>query len=239
MHIKTYWDNTKSPLYSFLFTLPLFLLYELGIFLSTSNEMISMRNGADALLRQLLSAFGMNGFYWIGVVFLLGFIIVFWLQKKFWEHMEIKGKHLLLMMFESIIWALILYFFMSNVNILLMNPSGRIIIQKVTLAIGAGIYEEFVFRVLLILGISGILGFVFQWENKYKKNLIAMIIAAAIFSLFHFIGEFGDYFSFNLFMIRFFAGIVLGFLYFFRGFGITSWAHSIYDLIILTRITTD
>ena len=44
-----------------------------------------------------------------------------------------------------------------------------------------------------------------------------MIIAAGIFSAFHFIGEFGDYFSFNIFMVRFFAGIVLGLLYFFRG----------------------
>ena len=34
------------------------------------------------------------------------------------------------------------------------------------------------------------------------------------------------------------AGIALGLLYFFRGFGIVAWAHSIYDLIILTRIST-
>ena len=44
---------------------------------------------------------------------------------------------------------------------------------------------------------------------------------------------------FNTFMIRFFAGILLGVIYFSRGFGITAWAHSIYDLIILTKITVD
>ena len=65
-----------------------------------------------------------------------------------------------------------------------------------------------------------------------------MIIAAGIFSAFHFIGEFGDYFSFDIFMIRFFAGILLGILYFLRGFGIVAWSHSIYDLIVLTRVTT-
>ena len=59
-----------------------------------------------------------------------------------------------------------------------------------------------------------------------------------LFSLFHFIGEFGDYFSFDIFMIRFLAGIALGILYCFRGFGITAWTHSLYDLIVLTRITT-
>ena len=83
-----------------------------------------------------------------------------------------------------------------------MNPSGNFIIQQVTLAVGAGIYEEFLFRVLLIAGIGGILGFIFQWNNTLREPIV-MIIAAGIFSAFHFIGEFGDYFSFNIFMIRF------------------------------------
>jgi len=141
------------------------------------------------------------------------------------------------MMIESCLWSLILYFFMSNVYVLLMNPSGALMIQQVTLAVGAGIYEEFFFRVLLIAGIAGILGFIFQWNDRLKQ-WIAMSMAAGIFSSFHFIGEFGDYFSFNIFMVRFFAGIVLGILYFFRGFGITAWTHSIYDLIVLTKIAT-
>ena len=125
---------------------------------------------------------------------------------------------------------------MSNVYVLLMSPSGSMMIQQVTLAVGAGIYEEFLFRVILITGISSILAFIFQWNIKLR-NWIAMILAAGIFSAFHFIGEFGDYFSFNIFMIRFFAGIILGVLYFLRGFGITAWAHSIYDLIVITKIT--
>ena len=67
---------------------------------------------------------------------------------------------------------------------------------------------------------------------------MAIVIAAGIFSLFHFMGDYVDSFSFDIFMVRFLAGIVLGLLYFARGFGITAWTHSIYDLIIVTRITT-
>jgi hypothetical protein len=37
--------------------------------------------------------------------------------------------------------------------------------------------------------------------------------------------------------LRFFAGIILGSLYLFRGFGITAYTHSIYDLIVLIRMT--
>ena len=237
MSLRLYWINTQSPLYSFLFTIPLFFIYELGVLFSSTTEMVSMRNGADALMRQILSALGMHGFYWMGAIFFIGFLIVYLFQKQYWNDIEIESKYLILMMFESVIWSIGLYFFMSNVYVLLMTPSGAFIIQQVILAVGAGIYEEFLFRVLLIAGIAGIMGFIFQW-NEVLKNWIAMIIAAGVFSSFHFIGEFGDYFSFNIFMVRFFAGIMLGALYFMRGFGITAWAHSIYDLIILTRIST-
>ena len=233
----SYWRSTRSPLYSFLFTVPLFLIYEIGIFLTSSDDMFVLRNGADALMRQILATFGITGLYWIGVIFFIGFIITFILQRKFWEETQIHSDYFLLMTVESVGWSVLIYFLMTNVYLLLMNPTGSMLVQQVTLAVGAGIYEEFLFRVLLIAGISVILGFIFQWSDK-SRNWAAMVIAAGIFSSFHFIGEYGDFFSFNIFMVRFLAGIVLGTLYFLRGFGITAWSHAVYDLIVLTRMTT-
>ena len=235
--MNSYWRSTRSPLYSFLFTIPLFLIYEIGIFLTSSDDMFVLRNGADALMRQILATFGIAGLYWVGAIFFIGFIITFILQRKFWEETQIHSDYFLLMMMESVAWSVLIYFFMSNVYLLLMNPTGSMLVQQVTLAVGAGIYEEFLFRVLLIAGISVILGFIFQWSDK-SRNWAAMVIAAGIFSSFHFIGEYGDFFSFNIFMVRFLAGIVLGTLYFLRGFGITAWSHAVYDLIVLTRMTT-
>ena len=235
--MNSYWRSTRSPLYSFLFTIPLFLIYEIGIFLTSSDDMFVLRNGADALMRQILATFGIAGLYWVGAIFFIGFIITFILQRKYWEETQIHSDYFLLMMMESVAWSVLIYFFMSNVYLLLMNPTGSMLVQQVTLAVGAGIYEEFLFRVLLIAGISVILGFIFQWSDK-SRNWAAMVIAAGIFSSFHFIGEYGDFFSFNIFMVRFLAGIVLGTLYFLRGFGITAWSHAVYDLIVLTRMTT-
>jgi len=235
--MNSYWRSTRSPLYSFLFTIPLFFIYEIGIFLTSSDDMFILRNGADALMRQILATFGIAGLYWIGAIFFIGFIITFILQRKYWEETQIHSDYFLLMMMESVAWSALIYFLMSNVYLLLMNPTGSMLVQQVTLAVGAGIYEEFLFRVLLIAGISVILGFIFQWSDK-SRNWAAMVIAAGIFSSFHFIGEYGDFFSFNIFMVRFLAGIVLGTLYFLRGFGITAWSHAVYDLIVLTRMTT-
>ena len=235
--MNSYWRSTRSPLYSFLFTIPLFLIYEIGIFLTSSDDMFVLRNGADALMRQILATFGIAGLYWVGAIFFIGFIITFILQRKYWEQTQIHSDYFLLMMVESVVWSVLIYFLMTNVYLLLMNPTGSMLVQQVTLAVGAGIYEEFLFRVLLIAGISVILGFIFQWSDK-TRNWAAMVIAAGIFSSFHFIGEYGDFFSFNIFMVRFLAGIALGTLYFLRGFGITAWSHAVYDLIVLTRMTT-
>ena len=235
--ISTYWRSTRSPLYSFLFTIPLFLIYEAGIFLTTKDNMLVLRNGADALMRQVLENFGIIGLHGIGAIFLAGFGVVFFMQRKYWRDAEVHGDYLMMMMGESLIWAVGLYYFMSNVYVLFMNPSGQVLVQQVTLAVGAGIYEELFFRVLLIAGVAGILGFVFQWSDKMKRWM-AMAMAAGIFSAFHFMGEYADYFSFDVFLIRFFAGLALGSLYFIRGFGITAWSHALYDLIVLTQTTT-
>ena len=114
---------------------------------------------------------------------------------------------------------------------ILKNDNMDLVIQKVTLAIGAGIYEEFLFRVLLIASLTGILKFIFLWK-EVTTNVMAVILSGGIFSAFHFMGEYGDFFSMELFLLRFFAGIILGGLYYFRGFGITAYTHSIYDLIL-------
>ena len=233
----TYWRSTRSPLYSFLFTIPLFVIYEVGIFLTSSDDLLVFRNGADALMRQLLESFGIFGLYGMGAMFLIGFIVIFIIQFKFWKGTNIHGDYLIIMIGESFVWSILIYFLMANSHLLLMTPTGRLLIQQVTLAVGAGIYEEFLFRVLLIAGISVLLGFIFQWSEN-TRDWIAMVIAAGIFSSFHFIGQYADYFSFEVFMIRFFAGLFLGTLYFLRGFGITAWAHAFYDLIVLTRMTT-
>ena len=232
----SYFLQTRSSFYSFLFTIPLFFIYEVGILFLSKDDILVVRNGADFLMRSILESFGIFGLYGLGAIFLIGFIItyIYFFNDK--SNKSIRADYLFIMIFESVCWALILYFLLSKFMLVLMNPIGKTITQQVTLAVGAGIYEEFLFRVMLISGLTGIIGFVFLWREKIRKAA-ALIIAAGIFSAFHFMGDYGDFFSMELFLLRFFAGIVLGVLYIARGFGITAYAHSIYDLIVLIQIT--
>jgi len=232
----SYFLQTRSSFYSFLFTIPLFFIYEVGILFLSKDDILVVRNGADFLMRSILESFGIFGLYGLGAIFLIGFIITYIYFFNDNSNKSIRADYLFIMIFESVCWALILYFLLSKFMLALMNPIGKTIAQQVTLAVGAGIYEEFLFRVMLISGLTGIIGFVFLWSEKTRKAA-ALIIAAGIFSAFHFMGDYGDYFSMELFLLRFFAGIVLGILYISRGFGITAYAHSIYDLIVLIQIT--
>ena len=232
----SYYLKTRSSFYSFLFTIPLFFIYEIGILFLSHDDIIVARNGADFLMRTLLESFGVYGLYGLGAIFLIGFVITYFFFFKDKSNKDIRPDYLFIMLFESICWAIVLYFLLFKFMLVLMNPLGKTIIQQVTLAIGAGIYEEFLFRVMLIAGLTGVIGFVFLWDEKIRK-VAALVIAAGLFSAFHFMGEYGDYFSMELFLLRFFAGIVLGALYFARGFGITAYTHSIYDLIVLIQIT--
>ncbi len=232
----SYLLKSRTSFYSFLFTLPLFFLYEVNILFLSWDDILVVRNGADFLMRNILESFDIYGLYGLGLVFFLGLLITYIFFIKEDQQQEVNVNFLFIMLAESMLWSVFLYFLLFKFMVLLMNPVGKTILQQVTLAIGAGIYEEFLFRVLLIAGLSGILGFVFMWDKTFK-NIIAVVLSGGIFSAFHFMGEYGDFFSMELFLIRFFAGLILGVLYMYRGFGITAYTHSIYDLIVLIRMT--
>lgn len=220
-----------------MFTLPLFAIYEIMVLFLSRDQLNTLRNGADVLLRQFLGLFGFWGIYVLSVVFIFGFIVVFLRQKKTWRVTSVRGDYLLRMLAEGAFWGFVLYLFLKFGPSLLMFPSGRDVSQQVILAIGAGLYEEFVFRVLAINSVALLLSVVFLW-TKIWRVLVAVIISAGLFSAFHFVGSFADSFALPLFLYRVFGGVLLGGLYVARGFGITAYAHMVYDLIVVFHATT-
>jgi len=233
-----YWRETHSPLYSFIFTLPLFLIYEIGVFAISASDLPLLRNGADVLMRQVLEIFGVFGAYGFSGTFLIGFIVAFLRQKKNLMSSAIRGEYLLTMFFESIGWAIILTIVMMwTPSLLMISTKDSRLMQHIVLAVGAGIYEEFAFRVVLITGLSHVIGFIFQW-NQLAKNITAILLSAMLFSGFHFVGIYGELPSINLFLIRTLAGVVLGLIYVMRGFGVAAYTHTIYDLFVLAKFTT-
>lgn len=110
------------------------------------------------------------------------------------------------------------------------------LLADIVTGIGAGIYEELIFRLILI----GVLMIIFQdvFRLSHKNSIIlSILISAALFSAHHHIvflnGRFGQTAAFNWteFSFRTVAGIYFAILFAIRGFGITAGAHSFYDII--------
>ena len=91
------------------------------------------------------------------------------------------------MIIESIFWSLVFILIMSiSENFILSILQRNIIPEQFYLAIGAGIWEELVFRVgligLILIFMIRIVGY-----NGVFAALLAIIISAVLFSLFHYL----------------------------------------------------
>ena len=58
------------------------------------------------------------------------------------------------------------------------------------------------------------------------------ILAALLFSAFHYIGPYGDAWALQSFLFRALAGLAFSVLFLVRGFGVTAWTHALYDIFL-------
>jgi hypothetical protein len=99
---------------------------------------------------------------------------------------------------------------------------------QLIVSLGAGVYEELVFRVLLVSAITA--GAVTLRAPRAVASGIAIVLSALIFSGFHYVGPYGDPLTLPSFTFRAVAGLLFSGLYVARGFGITAWTHALYDV---------
>ena len=233
--IKDYFQKSESPFYSFIITLPMFLVYELGLFLMRGTEFSYIKNGADVLIEEAISTLGFDIFYLSSSLFLLVFFVVAYYQKKNYQSFTIHKSYLAIMLLESFIYASLFLIFLGNMGLYLMDISVENIQFNLILSLGAGIYEELIFRVFFLFIFYRLIQFIFKTMSHFSAQFFALFISSILFSLFHFMGS--ESFSQDAFTIRFIAGILLGLLYINRGFGITAITHSFYDIFVIFQLT--
>lgn len=231
--LKVYWRQSKSPLNSLLFALPLLIGYELLIFSFNHSDIVGLRNGADVLFRQFFAMFNIYGFYLVGFMVLSALLIAYYFQVRRGNQPEFRAQFFLLMLLESILFALVMYILVDKIGtaLLALTPvQGKR--ELIILALGAGVYEEFIFRVVLISGFTFFLKDILRLR-AVTSTIVAIVIASLIFSLFHYLGSLGDTFEIQTFLIRFVAGIFLSLIFVLRGYGITAYTHTLYDFIVI------
>jgi hypothetical protein len=224
--LNAYFKRSELPLYSFAFLLPAMVLFEIG----------DSAHPADPIAFRMLQIFfhqlGATGRF-IPFFFLTGILLVWHIVRK--DPWKIHVETLWGMFLESCVWAIPLLALgvavaRWNIHVPLF-ASASIWRDNVVLSLGAGIYEEFVFRLVLMTLISLILADLLI-VHKSLSNLLMVLMSAVLFSLYHYLGA--EPFQMRSFVFRTGAGIYFAGLFITRGFGVTAGCHIAYDIVIVT-----
>jgi hypothetical protein len=242
----SYWRTARTPRYSLLFALPLLVLYELFAFTLSHDAILGVRNGADVLLRSLFVGLGgRNGLIVFGLLLIgTGALLV---TRDLRRGGSIQPRIFGLMLLESIAYGLLFGLVVGTLTGLLLGglvtapgpalaavvpaPAPLGLPTRLMISLGAGIYEELLFRVLLV-GLLAWCGRRLLGWGPGAAGVMATIVGALIFSAFHYVGPYGDPLELPSFTFRALAGVAFSALYLLRGFGITAWTHALYDVFL-------
>jgi membrane protease YdiL (CAAX protease family) len=120
------------------------------------------------------------------------------------------------------------------------KPDDRIskesFLADIVTGIGAGIYEELIFRLILMCILMVLLQDIIGMTHA-NAIVLSVLISAALFSAHHHVvfvnGRLTSASAFNWteFSFRTMAGVYFAVLFAIRGFGITAGTHAFYDII--------
>ncbi|MEX0747957.1 MAG: CPBP family glutamic-type intramembrane protease [Rhodothermales bacterium] len=250
----TYHRVSRSGTYSFLAALPLILIYEILIVFTNGRAVSQVRVGAEVWLKQSLALVGSAGLAAFGAIVILVGIGIFYFERR--RRIPLLPRYFAWMILESAVYAVLVAIIVSGLvgavltltlqdgllsHAAAMAPFGKLqqavsssLRLQVALSVGAGVYEELVFRVLLVGGLY--LLFRKLLTRRGHAYLAAALLGALIFSYVHYLGPLGDAFTIGSFLFRFFFGLVLNILFLLRGFGIAAWTHALYDIMLVLGI---
>ena len=233
---ERYFHQSRRPLASLIFVLPLVLLYEVGTwwFHLDSAGRTETRIVAFTWIRQAFAHFGARGSLLAPaavVCLLLGWHLF---ARHPWR---VRGTVPMAMAGESALLSLPLILLVGLVTgtHLLQAGSGGDWAALVVLGIGAGVYEELIFRLVgfallhgLLVDLAGL--------RAGAALVITIVVTSVSFAIYHHIGG-GEPFTWVAMLFRTAAGVWLGLIFAARGFGLAAGAHAAYDVLLVTLLS--
>ena len=256
----SYWSDARTPLHSLLFLMPMTIFYEVGIVWVQGDHVVRVRNGGDVMLRRLLALFGRPGVAASALVLVV--VLLAWqlISRRPWR---VRPRVLALMLLESAALAGFLYLFALVYRgrvpgamrwespLEVAAPAGQpgpVVppvphfpdrvppVLQLVLSFGNGIYEELVFRLLLV---SALMVLFHKGLGLDRNRAVwwAVGLSALAFAVAHYVGPMGDVFAWRSFIFRFSAGVFFSAVLAFRGFGIAAGSHALYDVAVVLAHT--
>ncbi|MBL8887654.1 MAG: CPBP family intramembrane metalloprotease [Phycisphaerales bacterium] len=245
-----YWRLSMAPLHILVFLLPLIIVYEFGSLWYLQDATGVMRTvSARNLLGRFFDVFGASSFHLPAITLVVILLLWHFLNRDPWR---IRPSVLLGMALESCILMiplLVLGLIMHTKS----QPGGMVAMalqqspvdirsfswqERLTLSIGAGLYEELVFRLVMITAVHMVLCDAMR-VPRHTSAIIACVVSALAFALYHDVSLAGLRNGTNIASAIFLtaAGLYFAGLFLVRGFGIVVATHALYDIVVLVVIT--
>jgi hypothetical protein len=245
---ERYLREGSGPLADLALTLPVFVVYHLGV------VWMDVQNAADVVTRELKNLASSSLPAYSALTLAIGAVFAGILLVLGRGH-TLRWQRFALVAVEGILYAvamrLVASYVVGRVQLLGGFETGLGGLDRglpipvndapgfftsVVLSLGAGLYEEIAFRVGLY-GLGRRLVLAMMPEalpgQRLAASLAWAVAAAAVFSGWHYFGQFGEPFDLRSFVFRWVCGIVFTLIYVFRGFAPVVWTHALYDIWVL------
>lgn len=224
-----------DPLTSVVLTVPVFVVYHLGVLL------IHVRDGVDWVSGLTLWLLDESVPLYVGVTLAVALCLVLaaWIQR---QRGRLRPTAFFPIVAESCAWAVLMAISIGWATHAITSPAAAMgasvgavselgVLDKIILAAGAGFHEEAVFRVGLFSG--GVLalqrgaGF-----GRVPALLVALLVSSVVFAVVHHVGPYAEPMALAPLLFRTLTGVFLAGVYLLRGFAVAVYTHTIYDALV-------
>ena len=224
-----YWVESRHPLASLVFIIPFLVVYEVGVLVLGPGE---VRNGADAWLRQWLGWIGFGQYFLLPILTVCVLLAWHYTTRQSWR---LSRGLLWGMAGECALLAVCLWIVLQVLRMLWpfdeatrMSLTGNVATGVSYL--GAGIYEELLFRLILMTSVAW--GLKRSGVKPRTSVVAAVVFVSLLFAAAHHVKPHGYPFNGFDFLFRTVAGIFFSILFIYRGYGIAAGTHAGYNLLI-------
>ena len=228
--LRLYLDETREIGLSLLLVLPLLLAYEIAMLLLDAP----VRNGAELAVARFVGRLPPQSAVLLrrGLVLVLMVLALVMIRRH--PPRVARARFVLL---EALLFALALGpavgWLVGGFGLSASSPASGASSPAwlpFLLSVGAGLWEELVFRLALLGGLALLLGRALG-ATPAVAIAVAVLVSSLLFALYHHLGAGGEPLTASRFLFRSVAGTILGLLFVFRGLAVVVYMHVFYDLL--------
>lgn len=233
--LATYLEESRDIGRSLALVVPLLLAYEVAVTILEPP----VRNSAERAVGDFLGQLApptLTAVRRVSIVTLVG-AALFWIGR---DRARVSRPHFVLgeALLHAVALGPLVGFMLGGVGL-----SAETVVLEASpprwlpflLSVGAGLWEEIVFRLVLLGGLAVLLARGLSLRPRAAIG-VAIVVSALVFAIYHHVGASGEPFALERFAFRAFAGTILGLLFALRGLAVVVYMHVFYDVLCDVRL---